>query len=163
MTVLYAARLAGEHRLTSYYRTVAPVCHDGFDYWRGLHQLWTQDVVVVNLEHDHDFTDAPVVDLLACPHPLCSHAYLMHIPYEHYAHGWASDVPAFRERAQGVRWIEQGDEWADYSGIGFCKITPEARVGPLRETEWNGLEMSVNACVRGPWHLHWPSILHHHR
>jgi hypothetical protein len=59
-------------------------------------------------------------------------------------------------------WITEGIERAAYSGIGFCKIAPEARVRPLERDTWRGLEWQVNAATEGDWHVHWEPIEHHH-
>jgi hypothetical protein len=140
--------------------------HDGFSYHEALARCWESGDTVLNVEWDMEHSRSLMLGLLACPHSLCTYAYMMHLPTKHYAHGDVSAVPAFRERGEGVRWIERGDEWASYSGIGFCKIALGARVGELERQSWPLVELAVNRAVRGPWHVHWHNsvgIEHHHR
>jgi hypothetical protein len=82
--------------------------------------------------------------------------------------------PETPEDWKGVRnckWIEQGDEWANWSSIGFCKIGKEARIKPLDRMFWQYLEHAINRVVaQGPygygaglvWHIHWPEVVHFH-
>lgn len=167
--IIYAARLAGEGRLLSGHRYVHhPRIRDEWDYWRGLAVLWDGPRTVVNVEHDMEFSDALVADLLDCPHPLCTHAYRMYLPTEHYAHnvslsGWHPPIDNISQyTARGICWIGPEDEWADFSAIGFCKIAPEARASSLRRDAWMGVELSVNAAVNCRWHVHWPEVAHYH-
>ena len=134
---------------------------DRYAYWRSLAAVWASTDILVNVEHDNEFSQSLVSALLACSHPLCTHAYRMHVPRSHWAHGWAPQ-DARRERGERVQWIERGEEWADYSAIGFCKIAPEARIGPLAHCEWPGVELAVNNATAGLWHVHWPGVAHHH-
>jgi hypothetical protein len=139
------------------YRFIPAPWNDDYDYWRGFERKWTADDVIVNVEHDMECSGRLLADLLACPHSLCTHAYLMHIPKTHFAHSTRAD-------AMDGFWIGEGEEWAAYSGIGFCKIAREARTRPLgRMTVWRGVELAVNNATTGPWHVHWPAIEHHHR
>lgn len=130
----------------------------------------------MNVEHDVQFDDALVDDLLACPHPLCAHAYKIHTPREFIAYnasdvGWHPPIDSLsRYTARGFHWLEPGEEWADFGSIGFCKITPEARFGALRKDGWTHVEHSVNAAVCERWHVHWrdgesgpTGIEHYHR
>lgn len=153
--VIYAARLADDPPLTSRYTVVSPIVDGPFDYWQGLADLWRLPTVLVNVEHDMQFSDALVYDLLACPHPRCSHAYQCHIPRTFWAHSYDGG-------GMDGQWINEGDEWAAYSAIGFCKIEPEARALDLGRAQWQGLERAVNEALPGPWHIHWPGIDHRH-
>lgn len=99
-----------------------------------------------------------IMDLLSCPEPLCSHAYRMYLPLECWAHG-----TLVNKQTTTVEWALGGEDFVEYSGIGFCKIMPEARTGPLERASWRELEQSVNRAVRGPWHLHWPGVEHYHK
>lgn len=116
---------------------------------------WLDGRPLVNIEHDMECSQSLVDELLACPHPLCTHAYQMHIPRDYWAHSHD------RDGMDGF-WIAEGEEWATYSAIGFCKIAPEARVRPLERDSWRGVEMQVNRAVEGRWHVHWPEVAHHH-
>lgn len=157
MVVVVAARLPGEPRRTcAPHRVHDPVLIHPVDYALAVGAFWGTDLAIVNVEHDHPLTPKLVGDLLACPHPLCTHAYLMHIPCDYYAH---SRDPGGNSGA----WIVERDEWAAWSGIGFCKITPQARLtDTLPVDHWRGVEIQVNQSVRGPFHVHWPAIPHHH-
>ena len=136
---------------------------DAYEYWRRLSAAWMTTETIVNVEHDMECSQALVDELLACPHPLCSHAYLMYLPRRYWAHGWASTDPRERAQGGGIRWVERGDERAGHSAIGFCKVEPRVRPGELERTEWPGVEMAVNRAVCGPWHLHWPGVEHYHK
>ena len=92
-----------------------------------------------------------------------------------------SGVNAF-DRELGVRkvgdeyisWLDEGDQWAVWSSIGFCKIAPVARTKPLDRLFWMYIEHSVNRSVgkymnaggaNYDWHIHWnegKGIQHHH-
>jgi hypothetical protein len=133
------------HRIHRFLHTDAD---DDYAYWRSLAALWVSTDTLVNVEHDHPFSEALVSELLSCPHPLCTHAYLMHVPRMHYAHSTRAD-------AMDGFWISEGDEWAAYSAIGFCKIAASARVRPLARTVWRGVELEVNSAATGSWHVHW--------
>lgn len=141
------------------YRFVPTPRDDEYEYWRGFARAWAASAVIVNVEHDMQYTPALAAELLHCPHPLCSHAYQMHIPRDYYAHSHN------RDGMDGF-WIGHGKEWAVYSAIGFCKITPEARIGPLERDTWRGVEWRVNAATQGLWHIHWgpdgEGIEHYH-
>lgn len=163
---IYAARLPGEPPWRhSHYEVRTRICSDLFDYSDGLRWLWDGASTIVNVEHDMEFSDDLVQQLLDCEHPLCAHAYKMYLPRVYYAHGWLPRETGPRSRAQSIRWIDQGEEWVDYSALGFVKITPEARHYPLAENvPWQALEQEVNAAVAGThWHIHWPEIEHYHR
>jgi len=114
--------------------------------------------VIVNVEHDMEYSDRLARELVACDHPLCTHAYRMHLPRECWAHGAVANAATLT-----VAWGSEGEEWAEFSGVGFCKIVPSARVAPLERCPWWEVEGTVNATVRGPWHVHWPAVEHYHR
>ena len=67
--------------------------------------------------------------------------------------------------------VQPGDEFADWSAIGFVKIAPEARIAPLAECHWRQMEDAIDKAVKKPWHLHWirddqgraaSGVNHHH-
>jgi hypothetical protein len=76
--------------------------------------------------------------------------------------------PGTTERPDGwiqPRWVEPGDEWAEWASIGFCKIAPEVRTQPLDRMFWQWLEHAINRAVSSNsarWHLHWPEVQHLH-
>lgn len=163
--VIYAARLEGEDRLGSSLPVHHTVCVNNFAYGDGLHELWPQEVTIVNVEHDMEFSDALAQQLLECPHSLCTHAYQMHIPRDYYAHGWLPREKGLASQASCIRWIRPTEEWVDYSAVGFCKIAPEARQRHelAEDIPWMAVEPEVNAAVAGLlWHVHWPEIEHYH-
>lgn len=118
---------------------------------------WQGRGALVNVEHDMECSNALAWDLLGCPHPLCTFAYRMYLPRECWAFG-----RLVNSRTLTVEWGSEGDEWAEWSGIGFCKIERSARRDSLPRTEWRGVEAAVNRAVDGPWHVHWPAVAHYH-
>ena len=144
-----------------------PTNDDRYAYWQAVAQVWQSPEAFVNVEWDMEFSPALVDALLACPQPLCTHAYQMHNARQPYwAHGQMPAEEGLRRQAAGIQWISEGEQWAEYSGIGFCKITPQARVSAPERAEWPAVEQMVNRVVQGPWHVHWgPSgkgIAHYH-
>jgi hypothetical protein len=144
-------------------------CSDPFDYWRGVEAHWASSETLCVVEHDMEVSDELIQSLLDCPHGLCSWAYWLGIPSggPHWAHRTGRKPPC------GGVWVETGDEWADYGGIGFCKITPEARVRPLakawdaeleawRPHTWQSVDVAVFASIDVRVHLHWPAVEHQH-
>lgn len=123
---------------------------------------WASNRVLVNIEHDMECSRELVAELLTCRHPLCTHAYRMYLPRTYWAHGRVTDY-RLRETGEGIQWAAEGQEWADWSAIGFCKVGPEARVAPLARTEWSGVETAVNLAVGERWHIHWPGVEHYHK
>jgi hypothetical protein len=115
--------------------------------------LWGGTHTLINVEHDHECSDDLIQELLDCPEPLCSHAYTLFMPstggLPHYAHRTGPKPPA------GGEWIKQGDEWADFGGIGFCKITPQARVRPLAQSSWQVVDCAISKATDARWHVHW--------
>jgi len=154
------------------FRVVALPCGTGhedlYDYCRGLQAVWGSDFTIVNVEHDMECSDGLVQQLLDCPEPLCAHAYRLR-KNGHYAYRNGALPPSGGFEDQ---WIGEGDEWATFGGIGFVKITPEARVRPLPDREWSTLDIEVTKACEGPevvpaaaysghrWHIHWPEIKH---
>lgn len=163
--VVVCSHLPGEGHFRSERFSVHPVeCRDDLDYWRGLLQHWDGDVTIINIEHDMDAADEHVQALIDCPHPLCSWAYRCN---------WASTgiLGGVIAAGLGARdgdsnpdpgYLQGGEEWAAWSAIGLVKITAEARVGPLHPEIWQRLELSIHDAVRGPFHMHWPLVPHHH-
>lgn len=162
---MYAARLPGEPLLETDHPAYHAICADVFDYGDGWRELWESGDTIVCVEHDMEFSDALVDELLSCPQPLCAHAYLMHQygpPF--YAHGWLPQQKGLRAQASCIRWIDHGEERADYSAVGFVKIAPRARRFPLAENiPWMAVEQEVNAATTGTWHIHWPGVEHYHK
>jgi hypothetical protein len=138
---------------------VALPCSGDHDYSRGLQALWPTGQTIVNVEHDMECTDELIDQLLGCPHPLCSHAYRLHPVTTGRPSHWA-------HRDGGTNygeWVETGTEWCGFTGIGFCKITPAARVRPLADSHWTAVDCAVSDATEGDWHMHWPGVEHHHR
>jgi hypothetical protein len=163
--VILCSHLPGEGHFTSERFDVRGiVCRDDFDYWAGLAAVWESAETIVNVEHDMEVTDEHVAELIDCPAAACSFAYHVH---------WAStslrdDVIAAGNGARDADrhpdpgFLQGGEEWAEWSAIGLVKITPEARIGPLRREPWQRLELAVHDAVKRPWCLHWPPVNHHH-
>ena len=159
-----------KHLRSKQFRVVALPCTDEFSYCRGLQALWDTDHTIVNVEHDMEYSDELTQNLLDCPFPLCAHAYLLR-KSTHYCYRNGPQPPAggFLDH-----WIHEGAEWATFGGIGFVKITPQARVRPLANREWQTLDIEVTRAVEGPdvvppsvwegrrWHIHWPAVDHDH-
>lgn len=150
MTIILAGYLAGEGHFTSErYRVCAFECDNTFGYWRGLGEHWDDDDTLVNVEHDIAASDELIDDLLACPRDACTFEYVLHWP----SCGVAEGVLAQKEL---------GGEWCSFSGLGLIKLTPEARIAPLRKALWPRVEQSVHDSIRRPWHLHLPRVDHWH-
>lgn len=171
--VVVSSRLAGEAATTSRHSVLDVVCVEDTDYGQAVASVWGGGVTVVNIEHDMQVTDDLIDALLDCPHPLCSWAYRVYPvstmrPAPMWAHAVAQTqngrLLSWPNFSVTARWISEGEQWADFSAIGFCKITPAA-MADLIETgaSWRWVEMAVNAAVTGPWHLHWPAVEHHHQ
>jgi hypothetical protein len=163
--VVVCSHLPGEgHFHSERFRVAAVVCEDDYAYWRGLHEHWDSPATICNAEHDMEFGDEHIATLLDCPYPLCSWAYhghwiSTHLPGPVVAAGaGARDVASHPD----AYYLQGGEECAAWSAIGLVKVTPRARTGPLRREPWNTLELAVNDAVRGPWHMHWPPVIHHH-
>jgi hypothetical protein len=162
--IVLASHLPGEGRFRSeQFRIVSLLCVDDLDYSRGLQSLWGSDHTLIVLEHDMECSDELIQGLLDCPHSLCTHSYLLHWASTHSAKPHYAQMVGSRPSVGGGDWIKRGDEWADFTGIGFCKITPEARVRPLEETGWQDVDCAVTKAVEGRWHVHSPPIEHYHR
>lgn len=141
--------LPGEGFLASEQHRVVPIrCDTDLSYWKGIADRWDHPASLVNIEHDLEWTDAQVTELLSCKYDACSYAYRCNWVSTGQPNGvWA-------HTANGV-FIERGDEWAEWSGLGFIKIAPAARIAPLREAVWNRVENSIDEAVKTPWHMHW--------
>jgi hypothetical protein len=165
--VVVASHLLGEGHFQSERFEVVPVeCVGDTDYSRGLQAVWGTDATIVNVEHDHECSDLLIRQLLDCLHPLCTHAYKLYMAS-------TGGLPHYAQRDGGPnygQWITEGMEWCGFTGIGFCKITPQARVRPLVESPWQTVDCEVTKATDGPWHVHWQegkngptSIEHYHR
>ena len=169
----YLPKLGERAYRSEKFRVVGLPCgDDDLDYYRGLEVVWGGNHTIVNVEHDMECSDELIQDLLDCPHPACTHAYPLR-QWGHIAHRHGPLPPA----GSMDWWLrpDEEEEWATYGGIGFCKMTPEARVRPLSEPrEWPTLDVIVARAVEGPevvphgayegkrWHVHWPAIEHYH-
>ena len=151
------------HYQSQLYKTVSVLCDTDTAYWRGIADHWEQPLSIVNIEHDIEWTDAQISELLDCKYDACSFVYKCH---------WATTQQPNGSYAATIdgRFIAPGDEWADWSAIGFIKIAPAARIAPLREVVWNRVEDAIDEAVQKPWHMHWVSdsdgslggVPHHH-
>jgi hypothetical protein len=162
-------------RSVSTLRYVPELGGDAFGYWAALSELWERPVTVVNVEWDMEYSDQLARQLNDCPHPVCTHAYRVYpgastrLPEPVWAHqvstvGLSPPIPSIVNWcARGCRWLADGDEWADFGGIGFLKVTPEGRSGSLRRDTWRGVEMSVAASLTSRIHVHWPGVKHYHQ
>jgi hypothetical protein len=144
--------------LTSAYSVHDVVCDDPlFGYWSGLSSVWDSDRTLVNVEHDVEFSDDLVAELLSCPHDLCA------FPYRVMPFGWPGGTWG---ASYGFLWVTEGQPWAMFTSIGFCKISAEVRVGTtLQQVVWDKVEGSIHKAAvqnRRMWHLHWPAISHYH-
>lgn len=153
--ILLSSHLPGEQPVSSEQYEVTPIeCVAITDYWQGVASYWESDETIVNVEHDMEYSDRLVAELLDCPEPLCSHAYRVFLA-RYVRWEWAAwDA--------GLQYISTGQEVSEQASIGFCKITSAARVAPLTRSTWKLLEVDLNKAVRGPWHIHWPAIKHLH-
>ena len=134
------------------------VCDDPqFGYWAGLNEAWSSNHDLICVEHDVEFSDDLVKELLSCPHDLCA------FPYRVMPFGWPGKTWG---ASYGSLWVEEGQPYASFSSIGFVKITAEARAGTsLAKVPWDKVEGSVHEALtlrRRLWHLHWPAIEHYH-
>jgi hypothetical protein len=165
--VILASILPGEPIFESEQFEVWPIeCVEPENYWEGVAEWWDSDRVIVNLEHDVECSDELIQTLLDCDCAFGTWAYWLGIPSggPHWAHRTGKQPPC------GGAWIETGDEWADFGGIGFCKIEPSARVRPLWEPKddddepptWQEVDIAVFASVHQQVHVHWPAVEHLH-
>ncbi len=157
--LIVASRLPGDAPLTSEAYPVADVvCEDAdFGYWAGINEVWDSDHDLVNVEHDVEFSDLLVQELLSCPHHLCAY------PYRVMPFGWPGKTWG---ASYGSLWVDEGQPYASFSSIGFVKMTAEARAGTtLKKTIWFNLEGAIHEALtlrQRLWHLHWPAVAHHH-
>lgn len=133
------------------------MCTDLFDYWAGLQAVWGTGRTIINVEHDMEFSDDLVAELLSCPRELCAY------PYEVRPGGWPQRVYSVSYIGWGV---DESIPYAIFSAVGFCKIAATAQVGSeLRKSTWMQLERSIHDAVitdQRLWHVHWPAIKHGH-
>lgn len=165
--VVLAAHLPDRKPLKTDYTILDVECKGEFSYWLGFNQLWHTDRTIINVEQDMEFSDDLVGELLACKHPLCAFPYQVYpTMMGHYIYCATTTPPRADGKISEPRWVQPGDEWAVWSSIGFCKITPEARPVRLDKQFWQWLEHSINRVVTGnaglQWHLHWSEIKHYH-
>src|ERR1017187_8093019 len=153
--------------------------HGEFDYCRGLEEAWLTNKTIVNIERDMEHSDELVDGLVKCPWPLCAYAYkVFPTQLDRYIYcATANQLDTNNVRnptARIVTWLNEGEEWAVWSSIGFCKIAPIARPKPLDLLFWQWVEHSVNRVVGEyknaggagyAWHIHWnkgQGIEHYH-
>ena len=151
--------MPGDAPLSSEAYPVADVVCDDlvFGYWEGLNELWDSDRTLINIEHDMEYSDLLVAELLSCPHPTCAYPYIVR-PF-----GWPGKTYS---ASYGSLWVTADMPYASFSSIGFCKVTAEARRGStLERAIWSKVEASIHIAVtqnKRLWHLHWPAVTHHH-
>jgi len=141
-------------------------CHSDTDYFKGLSSVWSDPFRLIVVEHDIEATDDLVQDLLDCPFSLCSFRYNLYWPstskptpqYAQRADPPANCAP--RSKYLGTP-VDDSAEFADFSGLGFVKISPECRVGVLSECHWAHCDIECNAAIVGRWHLH-GEVVHDH-
>lgn len=158
--------LREETTATSRYPVHPVKCLDELDYMEGVAAAWATDNTIVNIEHDLQYDDKLIDDLVNCPEPACAYPYLIHhhplkAPFYccaigNRAKGWASFWVT-------CAWVTPDDEWADFAAPGFIKVTPEART-PIVDLDahWQHVEFVINDHVTTRWHLHWPAVEHYH-
>lgn len=170
--VIVSTYLTGEEPLKSDKYWVLPVeCKGEFSYWAGFSSVWQQGRTIVNIEHDMQFSDELVTGLLDCPYHLCAYAYQV-FPTQlgRYIYCATRDIDK-------PNWIDEGEKWAGWSSIGFCKVDPECQHRALPKQFWQWFEHSINHVVcdtrteyiggdvvntRTRWHIHWPEVQHMH-
>lgn len=133
-------------------------CSGPYDYSDGLARVWSHPGDLLIVEHDLAPTIADVARIELCLHPRCAGAY------------WMSSVTTGRlrpstsalNRLPSQDFVPPGTPWADLTGIGFARIKESARRRAPVRAEWGWVCEAVNNAVGGPWHIHWPTIPHHH-
>lgn len=162
--MILLSHLPGEKPFSSERFAIAHVeCVDDFDYSRAVQAAWAMDEPLVLVEHDMEVSDDLIQRLLDEPAPLVTHAYLLHWISSGKPAAYcqrAGDFPAGR-RYLGKP-IAEGVSAADFAGLGFCKISPEARARPLDESSWQFVDVAVDAAIDMPWRVLWPEVEHHH-
>ena len=176
-TVVVSTHLTDEDPFKSdVYSVLGVECLTEFSYWAGVSSVWQKGYTVINIEHDMERSDELVAGLLECPHPLCAYAYTVYpTALGRYIYCATRDRITDAEFDAGLRpgWIIEGEEWADWSSIGFCKIAPSAQLQPLDKMFWQWFEHTINRsatrttqvghqAVRNRWHIHWPEVTHYH-
>lgn len=138
-------------------------CVDDLDYSRAVQAGWDSTEPLVVIEHDMEVSDDLIGRLLDEPVPLATYAYTLHWVSTHRAAAFAQRTGSF---PAGRRYLGQpirdGAGFCDFSGLGFCKIDPTARVRPLEESSWQTVDMAVDAAIDARWTVLWPEIEHHH-
>ena len=138
---------------------------DKYRYHQALNPWWDTRTTIVNVEHDMQCNDKLIADLLECRESNCTHAYKIYNPsVVNISTGKVTNLqgpkqPYFAQFSKHTP-IQEGDEWADYSGIGLCKLGG-TRDHILRATPWWQVEYEVNKSVP-MWHVHWPIVEHYH-
>jgi hypothetical protein len=139
---------------------------DDLRYSNGLASLWGTNKTIVNVEQDMQFSDELVAELVECPEPLCAYPYQVYPTAKgKFIYCGTTDAPEPGDK--DPRWLKGPDDTRSvWHSIGFCKITPQARVKPIDRMFWKWLEHAVNRVVCREagltWHVHWPEIRHYH-
>lgn len=167
--VIVSSHLPGEGPVHSErYRVLGVECAGDFSYWAGLNQAWCGPGPVVNVEHDMGYSDELVAELLECPRPACAFAYqVFPTALQRFIYCATTTTTGEATRANGIpcRWIEEGEDMAVWSSIGFCKVAQPVRIKPLDKMFWQWLEHCVNRVIAFAdvtWHIHWPAVVHNH-
>lgn len=137
------------------------------DYERALRHAWRWPGDLIVLEHDKAATAAELIQIAACPHPLCAWAYSIYP----VGTGLPAAVCAHRQwdPALGASWLSEGQSQADLVGLGLVKVAAAVRdaVPPRWATgAFHDLDarvsdhLALRAGLR--WHVHWPEIPHYH-
>lgn len=139
-------------------------CCDGpYDYWQALNTLWVTPVDIINIEHDIEATKDHVDELINCKYALCTYAYLVYSA----THGEPDPRWCHWHKGHNNTLYQgsEGDKFADFSGIGLCKIGGMQRLKTHLSTPrgWRHLDVMVNRRKFGKWHVHWPAVEHNHK
>lgn len=138
-------------------------CAGDLDYSRAVQAAWGAAEPLVIVEHDMECSDALLERIFEHPSPLATYAYQLHWVSSHKPSAYCQRMGDFPPETRYLGSpISEGDEWCDFTGIGFCKIAPEARCEPLRASSWQFVDIAVNAAVSGRWAVLWPEVEHFH-
>lgn len=114
------------------------------------------------LEGDKVPSAEGLAELVLCPQPWCAVAYRI-FPAKT---GLPSVVYAQRVvSAACTRWLAEGEQWCDRTGMGCVKFGQElAALKPPEAGEFgSGLDARASDWCRdrvGPCHVHWPACMH---
>lgn len=162
--MILLSHIPGEQPFSSEQHNITYVeCVDDLDYSRAVQRGWALDEPLVIIEHDMEVSDELITRLLEHPAPLATYAYILHWVSTHRPAAFAQRAGSFPAARKYLGTpIGEGEQWCDFTGIGFCKIAPEARSRPLQESSWQHVDMAVNAAVDARWQVLWPEVEHFH-